>query len=380
MRGPATRGIAMACALVLACGSPSTPATNAERTRADIEALLARRADALARGDRAAYDTTYDASQPALRRWQTEEFAAATRGGGAARAPRVSRVELLSPGLARVYADIDTDLLFGFEADAHVVRLYVRQVGGAWVVSEPVSAALGDERRRELEGITIEHWAIDDDVIELVADEARSARDQVTRFAPRGFQLPVRVRIAPTAGSLGPGWPYGFIVQHSDREIVLPPVSVGLDASLRALSTPTRSVLRVGLAYALREQLLPGIGARLSNDYWLVDGWSVYAGGRVAQPDYFRSACAGVAPPSLKQLSEPIGPSVGSAADAHVLYAHMRSLIEHLYERYGAGAYWEILEAFRSDADSRVVLPKVLKVTPDAFYAQWLAWAKKKYC
>lgn len=370
----------MACALVLACGSPSTPATDAERTRADIEALLARRADALARGDRAAYDTTYDASQPALRRWQTEEFAAATRGGGAARAPRVHRVDLLAPKYARIYADVGPDLLLGLGTDGHVVRLYVRQIDGAWVVSEPAASDLGDERSRELEGITIEHWAIDDDVIELVADEARPARDQVTRFAPRGFQLPVRVRIAPTAGSLGPGWSYDDIAEHSDRRIVLAPVAVGLDPSLRALSTTTRSFLRVAFAQALRQQLLPGIGARLENDGWLVDGWGVYAAGLALLPDYFRSECAGVPPPTLKQLSLSLEQAGGNAADQRVRYAHQRSLIEYLYERYGAGAYWEILEAFRSDADSRVVLPKVLKVTPDAFYAQWLAWAKKKYC
>lgn len=371
------RAVVAAAILVVACGSPTTGSPDPVRAKAEIEALYAKRADALARGDRKAYDETFDPDRAALRRWQAEDFDAAVRGTGTERAPRVVSVEAFGNGYLRVYADIDTEHLFGFAAGVHIARRYVRQLNGRWVITEPTREELGVERRRGADASTLEHWAIDDDLAPLVDDEMRAARAQVARFAPRDFRTPVTVRLFPTAETLGPGWPSVQIATHG-RGVRVAPGGIGVDGSMRALSIPTRFVLRVAFADELREQLMPGITARLQSDDWLADGWREYAAGQLFNRDFFKPTCAGAPPPTLRQLSVPVPLSAG--VHFGIRYAHQGSLVAYLYERYGTQAYWDLLEAFRADADSRVTFPRVLKTTPDAFYADWLVWAKKKHC
>jgi hypothetical protein len=377
VRGPARAAVA-AAVLVIACGTSTPAAADLARTQVEIEAVFARRADALARGDRKVYDETYDPDRAALRRWQAEDFDSAVRGSGTERPPRIVRVEPFGNGYMRVYAEADTEYFFGFETDVHIVRRYVRRLGGRWVITEPTREELGAERKRDADASTLEHWAIDDDLAPLVTDEMRAARAQVARFAPRDFLRPLSVQLFPTAETLGPGWPSVQLATHG-RGVRLSPVGIGLDDSMRALSTPARFVLRVAFADELREQLMPGITARLESDNWLADGWREYAAGQLFNRDFFKPTCAGAPPPTLRSLSVPVPVSAVGVVFG-VRYAHQASLVDFLYERHGRQAYWDLLEAFRADADSRLTFPRVLKTTPDAFYTDWLVWAKKKYC
>lgn len=373
-----TAAILAAVVALSACGSPTTGTTDATRAQAEIQAVFAKRVEALGRGDRKAYDETYDPDRPALRRWQADAFDQAVGGGGTERASRVVRLEPFGSGYQRVYTEVDTEFHFGWSSDAHVVRRYVRQLNGRWVITEPKKEELGEERIRGGDGFSLEHWTIDDDLASLVADDLRAARAQVARFAPRDFSRDLMVKLFPTAESLGPGWSPVLIATHG-RGIRIAPIGIGLDFSGRSLSAVARTLLRVAVADELREQLMPGIASRLQDDLWLVDGWREHAAGQSLARDFFKATCAGAPPPTLRQLSFPLTTTT-RGVDFGVRYAHQASLVAFLYERHGMQAYWDLLEAFRADASSRVTFPKVLKTTPDAFYADWLVWAKKKYC
>ena len=56
-------------------------------------------------------------------------------------------------------------------------------------------------------------------------------------------------------------------------------------------------------------------------------------------------------------------------------------MVEYVYKiGGGANAYWDLMTAYKAGVDAKVNLPKVLGVTPEAFYAGWLSWAKQTYC
>ena len=61
-------------------------------------------------------------------------------------------------------------------------------------------------------------------------------------------------------------------------------------------------------------------------------------------------------------------------------YAFANTMVEYLYKTYGTNAYWDLMTAYKAGVDANVNLPKVIGVTPTAFYASWLVWAKTTYC
>jgi hypothetical protein len=61
-------------------------------------------------------------------------------------------------------------------------------------------------------------------------------------------------------------------------------------------------------------------------------------------------------------------------------YSFANTMVEYVYKINGANAYWDLMTAYKAGVDAKVNLPLVLKVTPDAFYAAWLIWAKQIYC
>jgi len=366
-----------ALVLPLACGPPAVAPASSDTVRAEIQALYDRRVAALAKGDARELEATYDTSRPALRRANNELLEWARRGFPEGPL-RVVAIEPYDDTYMRAYVHHDTELIFGIASASHAVAEYVRRIDGRWVLSEPLDNELGASRERTGDGVTVTHFAIQDDLAPLVHDAARRARTEVTRFAPRGLVGDTKVTLYPTVTALGPGWARLVYVRLLP-DIRLAPISLGTDRTTRSLSDITQFVVRLAVAVQLREQIQPGIGARLANDTWLNDGWSGFAAGAAERPDFFRAACGGVAPLTLKDVSQEVS-FTSYSRDYPTYYAYQAAMVEYLYERYGPQAYWDLLVAFRADADSRVTFPKVLKITPDAFYADWLVWAKKKHC
>ena len=120
----------------------------------------------------------------------------------------------------------------------------------------------------------------------------------------------------------------------------------------------------------------------MSNDWWLNGGWSGFAAG-IDLGDYFRASCAGVPIPTLVQLkSGPPQPDTpqGTPETFAGYAAYADSMIEYLHVTHGKGKFWELMLAYKDESSAAVNFQKVLNVTPERFYAEWTAWAKKKYC
>jgi len=359
-----------ALVLPLACGSPATAPASSDTVRAEIQALYDRRAAALAKGDARELEATYDTSRPALRRSNNGHLEAARRGFVEG-VSRVTAIEPYGDHYVRVYVHRDTELIFGIASASHAVREYARRVDGRWVLSDPLDDELGASRERSGDGVGVSHFAVDDDLAPLIHDAARRARTEVARFAPRGFVAETRLRLYPTLTALGPGADIDVISFTRRGETILLPIALGIDRGT-GLSDITQFLVRHSIAARLRAEIQPGIEARLSRDQWLDKGWASFAAGAAQRPDFFKAACGGVAPLSLKDVSA--GDSITPySRDYPTYYAYQAAMVEYLYERFGPRAYWDLIDAFRADADSRVTFPKVLKTTPDAFYAT-IAW------
>src|SRR6266850_720959 len=365
----------VAASVMAACGSAATQ--QGLPTRAEIEALYATRAEALAKGDLTSFETTYDQSRPALRRWHADEFADARQGLIFERVRSVVRVEPFGDAYVRAYVDLDTEITFGVQTPSHVTRAYFRRVGDHVVLTEPLDSELGAERSVTDNVLTVTYRAIDEDLGPLVLAETAYARSRIERFAPRGLISPVTIRLMPTVAALGLNWDSHVLTQADQVRGIstFAPLALGVDQGLRALGETTRAGIQLELARFLRGQIMPNVAARLFADQWLSDGWIHYVGGAI-RADFFKPVCAGVPPPTLSSLSSV--PALRSGMDYAIRYGFQRSLVEYLYERYGTNAYWDLLAAYQVDASAGIAFPKVLNISPEQYYADWLAWAKKK--
>jgi hypothetical protein len=115
---------------------------------------------------------------------------------------------------------------------------------------------------------------------------------------------------------------------------------------------------------------------------WLRVGWNEHQAW-LGPRDFYQPVCAGVPVLTLKQLSDgpppPESPST-TIAIYDQYYTLSRTMGEYFDATFGLPAHWALLRAFIQSADPTANLVKVVQVTPDQFYANWLAWAKKKYC
>ena len=121
----------------------------------------------------------------------------------------------------------------------------------------------------------------------------------------------------------------------------------------------------------------PGISARLP--WWLVEGWPDYVG-QSRGNDAIKFVVCQTPTPTLKQLEDGADPN-GPPELGVQYYAFANSMVEYQYTTYGGkDGYRKLALAFKDDARPSVAFPKALGITPEQFYDDWKAGAKKKYC
>jgi hypothetical protein len=385
--GRAGRGLALLLGLLMvtaSCGTPSATIDNSVRvtdsTKAELTALLKTREDAIGRSDQKAFEGTYDMTRPAFRRWQAEEFAAAATLG-----PRllgkIVDVQSYLDRYVRAWVEESYERP-GWPKGLDLIRLYFRREAGNWLLTEPRMDELGGERTQTVAGQTLTYYGLDEDIAELFLDEARAARDLAAKLSPIPLRPEFNARLVPTAEIAGPGNTFAA-GSHSDRSgLWLFPYAISLDPSRTRLASGTQSEYRLSSLDWMRDQVLPGIEARLAQASWLWQGWAKHQAW-IGPRGIYQPACAGVPALTLKQLSDG-PPEIGSpAATLEVFsqyYTYARTMGEYFDATFGLMAYWDLLKEFVPSVDAKANMLKVLHVTPDEFYANWLVWAKKKYC
>lgn len=372
----AAAALAIACtgAVPVVSPSPSGPekVQVTEKTKDEIQAVLTAQRDAILKRDLKAYQATFDGERLALRRCKTESFDVAGRTGAALDA-KVVKVEPFGETYARVWVDEG--------ADRGIVRTYFRKVQGRWIQTEPTKDEVGAEKKTTVDGIDIEYWAIDEDVVAALGKGTVAARESVVQNQLTEAKRVFGIRFYPTRTVAGivECLVVGFHLPNQAEDKFIRFFRYWFTPDLASLSPSTISFIQhEGLHWA-QDQFIPGISARL--DWWLTEGWPDYIG-KSRTEAYKKATVCSPQTPTLKQLAD--GPRTDlpefPQEEAVRYYAYANTMIEHLYAQFGPTAYRDLLIAYKDLASARVNFPKVLRVTPDEFYSGWLAFAKQKYC
>lgn len=355
--------------------SPSGPVTVqvTDKTKGELQAVLRAAHEALEKRDLKAYQATFDGSRNAFRRCKTESFDVAGRQGVSSAVPQVTKVEAYGGIYVRAWVDEG--------GDRGLVRTYFRIVDGRWVQTEPTSEEVGAEKKTTVDGIDIDYWAIDDDIIEALRQGTLAARDSVVRSQLSESKRPFGIRFYPTRTVQGivDCNVVGFHLPNRPEDKYIRFFRYWFTADGTRLSPETVTFIQhEGLHWA-QDQFITGISARL--DWWLVEGWPDYIG-ESRSASYKRAVVCTTGTPTYKQLAD--GPRTDlpttNPEDAVRYYAFANTMVEYLYAQFGPNAYRDLLLAYKELADPNQNLPAVLKVTPEQFHTGWIAFARKKYC
>jgi hypothetical protein len=375
------RGLAaLALAVVMAaCTPPAQPETSPatttvainESTKSQIRQALARREAALMSKDLRAFQATVDLTRPAFRRCQQESFDAAARQGYAAGSVDIVKVEAYGDGYVRAYIE---DFAKGIE------RLYFRRDGDHWILTEPKIDELGGEQSKVVDGIRVDYWGIDEDVVGSLGHEAALTRDFLTPYANSTIRDPYSVKLIPTRETAGIV-ACQFVAFANSRSEHAPFIGIWrlwLAPGLDRVSDYERAVLRHEGLHYLQDQFIHSITVRL--DWWLVEGWPDYIAKSRSRGEIVSAVCSH-AVPTLKRIIDgvPTEPDTPPELTGDY-YSLANSMIEYVYASYGTQTYWDLVALYKDNVDYRVNYPKIFGVGPDAFYQGWLAFAKKKYC
>lgn len=366
-----------------ACTSASTPTASGEAkleitgaTVGELQALLQKRIDAVARHDLVAYQSTFDQTRTTWRRWLNDDYDIATRNNSSllfAPQAKIARAEVYRDTYVRAYVD---------EGSRGWRRYYFRKVDGNWLLSEPLEDELGATKTKQIDtGLSIDYWDIDSDIADGLAADVSKLRDFLKGLARTPFRTALEVHFYPTASAAGPLISSRTLGSRGSNPN-LPDIriyQVWVAPGGTGMSAYTQTVAQHEGLHWLQDQFVPGVTARL--DWWLLEGWPDYIG-KVDRSGSFRSlVCVQSKIPTLKQLDMGALDSPDTPPELFgQYYAYANSMIEYLYSKYGNDAYWDLMTAYKDDADANVDFPKVLHVTPDQFYADWLAFARKTYC
>ncbi|MEK6207219.1 MAG: hypothetical protein AABM32_06205 [Chloroflexota bacterium] len=353
---------------------PSSTATTVvinESSKSEISAVLQRRHAALAGKDLQAFQATVDLTRPAFRRCQHETFDIAARQGLGGSAPTVIKVEPYGDGYVRAYVEASSN---------EVERLYFRRDGDRWIVTEPKVDELGGERSRVVEGIRVEYWGVDEDIVGFIGHEAAATRDFLVPHATSTIRDPYYIKVIPTRETAGivacTSLAYANI--RDEHAPFLGLWRVWLAPSLDRVSDFQQVVLRHEGLHYLQDQFSHGILVRL--DWWLIEGWPDYVAQSRGRAAIAGAVCASSVP-TLKRIVDgvPTEPDTPPELTGQY-YALANSMVEYVYATYGSQSYWDLVALYKDNPDYRLTYPKIFKVEPEAFYQGWLAFAKKKYC
>jgi hypothetical protein len=358
--------------------SPSGPeaVTITDKTAVELLTVYNASQTALAKKDLTGFQATIDLTRAAFRRCQTEAFDIAARQGYSPVDARIAKVEPYLTTYARAY--------LGSDANGYA-RVYFRREGGKWIRTEPLDAELGGDRSKTVDNLQLTYYGIDDDVIDKYAASGLEVRTFLLKQAEghtqtgQGFGL----RIFPTRGAAGPNVSCstaGFHLPNvpSDPFIRLFSNALLFKPDVSGVTETTASIIRHEGLHWLQDQVSPSMTARMP--FWMVEGWPDYIGQSRGTATKKNVLC-NTPTPTYKQLEDGVLQTPETPPELPgQYYSFANTMVEYVYKTYGTNAYWDLMTAYKAGVDAKVNLPKVLGVTPEAFYSSWLAWAKQSYC
>jgi hypothetical protein len=345
------------------------PAIN-EQTRGAIQALMQRQHDTDATRDQKAYEATFDPERRALVRCANEKFDIDGRQG-VGNTAQVGKIEAYLDTYVRAWVT---------EGTLGLRRIFFRQLpDGKWVQTEPKDDELGGEKKTTVEDIQIDYWGLDQDVIDALGKGTLAAKKTVLEnLLSESRRDALAIRFYPTKSVAGiQGCTVvGFHFQNipTDPYVRFFRYWFNQDGTI---SAPTITFITHEWLHWAQDQFSAGITARLP--WWLVEGWPDYVG-QSRGTEANRFVICQTATPALKQLEDGADPN-GPPELGIQYYSFANSMVEYQYATYsGKEGYKKLALAFKEDARPSVAFPKALGITPEKFYDDWKAWAKKKFC
>jgi len=334
-------------------------------TRAAITELLDRRVTAARANDLDRFMGTVDPARVFLRNCEQQRFEAEARLGLSSRAPTL------------VLGATDT---YGSYVRAWVhdplgwQRIFLRNDGYRWYLSEPTSAELGDEQSRDYSGIKVTFRDVESDLADAVGHEAELILPSVMAQAPTPPTRLFSVRIATLTGTAGRCFVAGRASGYGATVLTL--VQVRLTERLDRLSADTTDTLRHEALHWV--QLDHSSDAMMAMDWWLIEGWPFLIANDPSRGLRAASVCA----PGLPTYSTlRFGPGPDDPPEVVTReYVVASLLVERLGTVYGAKAYWHIVDAFAKEIEATRSYQSAIATDGPSFYAAWSDEARRQYC
>jgi hypothetical protein len=355
--------------------APAPP--TALSTQDEIEALLRQRADAMQRRDVVAFTATIDQSRSTYSRWQTAAFDNApvwnTRPS-----TKVAKLEPYGVEYVRIYiADGAKDFL-GPSYDGYS-REYLRRDQGKWLLSEPLANEIGEARTIAIGPVDLLYWAIDEALISSLRTAVREAWDRASRRLGASVDPGWQLILYPTAESTTAWNPLvPKLINFVPRRIRLSPRWALYDDTLTGLSTlAIDGLASMATGSVLQDRYPSATGVLQASDEWLYRGIALHA--FVSRFERETAPLCVTSPITLAAMRR--GPDLASAVPEPTgrnVYAYQ--LLDYLSERSGPTAATDLYAAAERTHESVDSFQSVARSDREHFYADFLAWAQKKFC
>ena len=354
--------VLVAGGIALAVFTQTGPA-NDDAARDAIQTLLQQRHTAFVKHDLDGYMGTVDPGRVFLRTCEEQRFAALAHMG--------FRPPPLALGKTDTYLDYVrgwVDVGDGWE------RLFFRNDGAHWYVSEPTSGELGDDRSREVAGVTVKYRDAEGDLIEPVARDLPSIIDSVLVDAPSPPTHLFTLRIATLTSTDGRCFVAGEAGGYGTTQITLRQIAVM--NRYEQLSYETTATVRHEALHWIQAE--HSIRALERADWWLVEGWPYLLANKPTFDERRFMVCKGT-PPTFSELR--FGPGPVTPVETTSRYYTIASLlVERLYDKEsGAANYWKLFDAFDAPPDA-TPYEDAIGMDGQHMYASWLESALARYC
>jgi hypothetical protein len=361
------RLILLAGAAFLAAGvglslfTTAGPANN-DSTRSEITIVLEKQLDAYRSHDLGLYMSTIDPDRLFLRDCEQQRFAVAQRLGLSLPEVVLGRTEKYGDYIRVWVRDAD-----GWR------RMFMRNDGARWYISEPTSGELGEDQETVFAGVRVSYKAVERDLVDAIGRDVSSVVKAVTAHAPAPPNQLFSVKIATMASTNGRCFVAGEAEGYGTATLTLR--EVRLTDEYDRVSAETEATLEHEALHWVQIDHAPS--AMGSADWWLIEGWP-YLIANTPSPGLRAHAVCTSSLPTYSQLR--FGPLPDLQPEVIERYYVVASLLVESLSAQRADGYWKVFDGFANDSDPAVAFSSAIGLDGPSFYLTWAAAARAKYC
>lgn len=355
---------------------------NFERAFTGISASLNARADALERDDRDAFLATLDLRNPTWRRIQSEYFD--SRHGQRNVVLRGTPIALHAKpgGYVRATVAFARD---GSPPTERGAWVFSSDSEGIWHHAEPTNEELGPRLLDDRGDFVLSYYEWDADVLDRVAEVARSAWTTVGAILPLPTSVRPTISLNPTYGShsglRGANTWAAYLPGTKGIVLLRSPESYGA-GTVPINSTPDPKLL-VPLTHEMTHLVNDDIVSIVRIPEWMSEGLAEHVA------DHMRAGeLAGVVRSgrtwTLDKVNDVIEWGLDAArnyssADVSLAYAHAAHGVRYYVERFGLERFWSLAREYATSRTWDLTFQQVTGVSWATFGTDWTSWLQARF-